>query len=54
MTLEQEAKRITELLEGKAIKDCVRHKEDEVIFYFEGNLKLFVTVKNEGLELSIT
>ena len=54
MTLEDEAKRITELLQGKAVKQCIRHKADEVIFFLEDERKLFINVKNDGLKFSIT
>ena len=51
--LESEAEELTELLRGKAVKRCARHRPGEVVLFFEDGTRLFVNAKSE-LDFSVT
>jgi len=52
--LEDEAKRATEMLRGRVVKQVWRHRNGELGIEFEDGVRLFADVKQSGLELSIT
>lgn len=51
--LKSEAKQMTALLKGKAVKLCARHRPDELVVFFNDGTRLFVDSKSE-LDFSIT
>lgn len=51
--LEDEANRMTEMLKGKVVKICKRHRSAEVVLQFECGTSLFVDAEGD-LEVSIT
>jgi len=53
-SLEEEAKRATEMLSGKTISLIHRHRSGEVLIEFTDGTRLFVDRSETGLELSIT
>jgi hypothetical protein len=54
--LTAEARRMTELLKGKVVKTCKRHRSREILVEFECGTRLFVdAVDPEGeVEISLT
>ena len=54
MELEQEGKEATKLLKGKIVSKVFRHRVGEVGIEFTDGTRIFINVKAEGLELSIT
>lgn len=48
-----EARRMTELLEHRVVKRCVRNKAGELVLFFEDGARLFVNAKSD-LDFSIT
>lgn len=52
--LEKEAKRATDLLNGKTVVRVWRHRANEVCIEFKDGTSLFIDKKETGLELSIT
>lgn len=54
MTLEEEAKRATEMLEGKVVARVTRHRPQEVLVEFTDGTRLFVDHQPSDLDLSIT
>lgn len=54
MDIENEAKEATKLLEGKIVSNVFRHRIEEVGIEFTDGTRLFIDIKAEGLELSIT
>jgi len=52
--LEQEAKRATELLQGKVVSEIWRHREGEFGIRFTDGTRLFVDHTPTGVEVSIT
>lgn len=53
MTLEEEEKKATELLEGKIVKSVKRYNETEVIISFEDGTEFFIFCQNDQMNLSI-
>lgn len=51
--LEDEANRMTEMLKGKIVKICRRHRSAEMVLQFECGMTLFVDAEGD-LEVSIT
>lgn len=51
--LEKEAERLTELLKGKMVKQCIRHKTGELVVIFKNGMTLFVNADTD-LEFSVT
>ncbi len=54
MTLEEEAKRATELLAGKIVETVWRHRPGEIVIQFKDGSRLFADVNGSALELSMT
>ena len=54
MTLEEEAKRASELLAGKVVETVWRHRLGEVVVQFTDGSRLSVEISDTALELSIT
>lgn len=52
--LASEARRATEMLQGKPVKVVWRHTPAELGIEFNDGTRLFVDMRPEGLELSIT
>ena len=52
--LENEAERASELLKGKVVANVWRHKANELMVQFTDGTRLFVDMRQSGLELSIT
>jgi hypothetical protein len=53
MTLDEEATRISELVEGKAIVAVYRHRASEIVIEFADGSRLFVDAIS-ALEISVT
>ena len=54
MTLEEEAKRATELLAGKIVEAIWRHRPGEVVIQFKDGSRFFADINGSFLELSVT
>jgi hypothetical protein len=54
VTLEEEAKRVTELLVGKVVETIWRHRPGEIVIQFTDGNRFFANVNGNSLELSIT
>ncbi|NNG01605.1 MAG: hypothetical protein HKM93_19610 [Desulfobacteraceae bacterium] len=54
MDLEKEAKRATDMLNGKTIYQVLRHRVGEVCIECTDGTRLFVDHQPDGIELSIT
>jgi hypothetical protein len=54
VTLEEEAKRATELLDGKVVETVWRHRPEEIVVQFTDGSRLFANVNGTSLELSVT
>ena len=52
--LEEEARRVTEVLAGKTLRQVWRHGVGEVGVEFTDGTRLFVDAKSDKVELSIT
>lgn len=52
-SLESEAKKMSQILKGKVVKLCARHRSNEVVVIFEDGTKLFVD-SSQDIEVSIT
>lgn len=52
--LQTEARRATELLTGKTVLQVWRHRPAEVGIEFDDGTRLFIDVKDDAVELSIT
>jgi hypothetical protein len=52
--LENEAKKLTNLLRGKSIKLVRRHRVREVVIEFEDGTRLFVDAASDPLEFAVT
>lgn len=52
--LGEEARRATELLQGKRVREVWRHRAAEVGIEFTDGTRLFVDAKGDSVELSIT
>jgi hypothetical protein len=53
MTPKELEKRATELLQGKVVKICKQHRENEFMVEFNCGIRLFVNAEKE-LDISIT
>ena len=53
MTLEEEARRDTELLRGKTVRLVLRHRPNEVGIEFTDGTRFFANAKPDGLDISI-
>jgi hypothetical protein len=51
--LENEAKRLNDLLKGKVIIECYRHREGELVLILSDDTKLFIN-SDTSLEFSVT
>ena len=54
MNLEQEAEKITELLQGKSVSVVWRHRRNEVVIQFTDGTRLFIDGKDAPLDVSVT
>ena len=54
LNLDDEAKKLTDLLRGKSVKLIRRHRSTEVLLEFDDGTRLFVNNVPAGLECSIT
>jgi hypothetical protein len=52
--LEDEARKLTDLLQGKTVKVVIRHRSREVVIEFDDGTRLFVDNISDGLEFSVT
>ena len=52
--LEDEAKKLTDLLRGKVVKVVRRHRLGEVMIEFDDGTRLFVNNTSDGIEFSVT
>ncbi len=52
--LEDEARKLTDLLRGKTVKVIRRHRLGEVMIEFDDETRLFVNNISDGLEFSVT
>jgi hypothetical protein len=52
--LENEAKKFTDLLQGKSVKVVRRHRAREVVIEFDDGTRLFVDAASDPLEFSVT
>ena len=52
--LEDEGRKLTDLLQGKTVKIVRRHRSREVMIEFEDGTRLFVDNIPDGLEFSVT
>ena len=52
--LEDEALRITNILQGKEVYNVYRNRESEIVINFVDGTRLFVDKTDKGLEFSIT
>jgi hypothetical protein len=52
--LENEAKKLTNLLRGKSVTLVRRHRVREVVIEFEDGTRLFVDAASDPLEFSVT
>ena len=52
--LDNEAKKLTDLLKGKTVKIVWRHRRDEVAIEFDDRTRLFVNRHADGLDISVT
>jgi hypothetical protein len=52
--LENEAKRLTDLLQGKSVRVVRRHRAREVVIEFDDGTRLFVDAVSDPLEFSVT
>lgn len=53
MEREEESKKLTELLRGKAVQECIRHRDSELVITFTCGIRLYVD-NSKNLEFSIT
>ena len=53
MTLEEEEKRVTELLKGKTVKEIKRDNAGEIIIKFEEGVEILVYGYPDGIDFSI-
>ena len=54
MSLNEEAKRATQLLRGKKVSKVWRHRKKEIAIEFDDGARLFVDHLSVGLDVSIT
>ena len=54
MTLEEEERRMTELLAGKTVSVVRRHRSKEIVIQFTDWTRLLVDTPDENMELSVT
>jgi hypothetical protein len=54
MTLDEESKTASDLLEGKVVAKIVRHRPTEVLIEFTDGTRLFADHQAGAIELSIT
>ena len=52
--LEDEGRKLTDLLRGKTAKVVRRHRPGEVVIEFDDGTRLFVNNISDGLEFSVT
>ena len=52
--LENEAKKLTDLLQGKSVKVVWRHRAREVVIEFDDGTRLFVNAASDPLDFSVT
>ena len=52
--LNEEAARVTEMLQGKTVARVMRNRPDEVVIEFEDGTRVFVDRSETGVEVSIT
>jgi hypothetical protein len=52
--LENEAKKLTDLLQGRSVKMVWRHRAREVVIEFDDGTRLFVDAASDPLEFSVT
>lgn len=54
MELQEEAKRLHELLRAKTVKVVLRHRPSELVIAFDDGTTLFIESAPDGLEFSVT
>jgi len=52
--LEDESRKLTDLLRGKTVKVVIRQRSREVVIEFDDGTRLFVDNISDGLEFSVT